>query len=86
MSAISGNLDAARDRLREASPALVVQELDLRPFFTPKTLAAYLSVSERTVRQMLADHRIASYRVEGQRRIDHKDVEAYLAAHREDAA
>jgi excisionase family DNA binding protein len=66
--------------------ALRIVEQDLRPFFTPKTLAAYLSVSERTVRQMLADHRIASYRVEGQRRIDHKDVKTYLAAHRDDAA
>jgi excisionase family DNA binding protein len=66
--------------------ALRIVEQDLRPFFTPKTLAAYLSVSERTVRQMLADHRIASVRVEGQRRIDHKDVEAYLARHRDEAA
>lgn len=66
--------------------SLRIVEQDLRPFFTPKTLAAYLSVSERTVRQMLADHRIASYRVEGQRRIDHKDVENYLAQHRDEAA
>jgi excisionase family DNA binding protein len=65
---------------------LRIVEQDLRPFFTPKTLAAYLSVSERTVRQMLADQRVASYRVEGQRRIDHKDVEAYLARNRSEAA
>lgn len=66
--------------------AMRIAEQNLRPFFTPKTLAAYLSISERTVRQMLADHRIASYRVEGQRRIDLKDVESYLARHRSEAA
>ncbi len=53
-----------------------------RPFFTPKGLADYLSISERTVRQMLADGRIPSYRVEGIRRIDPTDVEAYLARNR----
>jgi excisionase family DNA binding protein len=61
-------------------------EQEMRPFFTPRTLAGYLSISERTVRQMIADRRIASYRVEGQRRIDHKDVESYLARHRSEAA
>lgn len=59
--------------------ALRVAERELQPFFTPKTLAALLSVSERTVRQMLADRRIASVRVEGQRRIMPKDVDDYVA-------
>lgn len=59
---------------------------DRRPFFTPKTLAAYLSISERTVRDMLSKHRIPSYKVEGQRRIDPADVDAYLARHRDNAA
>jgi excisionase family DNA binding protein len=53
-----------------------------RAFFTPKTLAAYLAVSERTVRQMLADAVIPSYRIEGSRRIDPGDVDAYLATRR----
>jgi len=66
--------------------ALRVVKRDLRPFFTPKTLAQYLSISERTVRQMLADGRIESYKVEGQRRIDFADVEAYLARHRHERA
>ncbi|MHB8696313.1 MAG: helix-turn-helix domain-containing protein [Solirubrobacteraceae bacterium] len=55
-----------------------------RAFFTPKTLAAYLALSERTVRQMLADRQIPSYKVAGVRRIDPVDVDAYLAAHRDD--
>ena len=49
-----------------------------RAFFTPKTLAAYLALSERTVRQMLADHVIPSYVIGGARRIDPADVDAYL--------
>lgn len=41
-----------------------------RPFMSPKTLAAYLELSERTVRQMLADGVIPSYLIGGARRID----------------
>lgn len=37
-----------------------VTHLERRAFFTPKTLALYLSVSERTVRSMLASGRIPS--------------------------
>ena len=54
----------------------------LRPFFTPRTLAQYLSVSERTVREMLRTGQLASYRVAGSRRIAAEDVDAYLAEHR----
>jgi excisionase family DNA binding protein len=38
-----------------------VTQLERRAFFTPKTLALYLSVSERAVRSMLASGRIPSY-------------------------
>jgi len=54
----------------------------LRPFFTPRTLAQYLSVSERTVREMVRTGQLASYRVAGSRRIAAEDVDAYLAEHR----
>jgi excisionase family DNA binding protein len=47
-------------------------------FFTPRTLAAYLALSERTVRQLLADSAIPSYRIAGSRRIDPTDVDEYL--------
>jgi excisionase family DNA binding protein len=63
-----------------------VGQATVSPFFTPKTLAAYLNLSERTVRQMLADRAIASYRVAGARRIDKTDVDAYLARHRDERA
>lgn len=60
-----------------SSPAIHV-DTERRPFFTPKTLAAYLALSERTVRQMLADGTIPSYRIAGSRRIDSEDVDSYL--------
>jgi excisionase family DNA binding protein len=41
---------------------------DRRAFFTPRSLAAYLAISERTVRQMLADGRIPSYLIGSARR------------------
>ena len=62
--------------------AIRTVERELRPFFTPKGLAEYLSISERAVRDMLGKRRIPSYKVEGQRRIDPADVEAYLARNR----
>jgi excisionase family DNA binding protein len=64
--------------------ALRIVEVERQPFFTIKQLAAYLNVSERTVRDMLARHRIASYRVEGQRRIALEDVDAYLRRQRDE--
>lgn len=62
--------------------ALTVARPELRPFFTPKTLADYLAISERTVRDMLAKGRIPSYRVEGMRRVAAEDVDRYLAERR----
>ncbi|HYN51971.1 MAG TPA: helix-turn-helix domain-containing protein [Thermoleophilaceae bacterium] len=63
-----------------------ITERERRAFFTPKTLAQYLALSERTVRSMLAAGKIVSYRVEGARRIDPSDVDSYLAQHRERGA
>ena len=40
--------------------AVRVAKQELRPFLTPKTLAEYLSISERTVREMLGKKRIPS--------------------------
>lgn len=62
--------------------AVRIAKQEFCPFFTPKGLAEYLSISERTVRDMLSKQRIPSYKVEGQRRIDPVDVEKYLARNR----
>lgn len=55
----------------------------LRVLFTPKTLAAYLQVSERTVREWVRRGDLPSYKLAGSRRIDPTDVEEFLATHRE---
>jgi excisionase family DNA binding protein len=65
---------------------VTITELERRAFFTPKTLALYLAVSERTVRDMLKRQVLPSYRVEGARRIDPRDVDSYLANRREGRA
>lgn len=75
---------ADRDRrLAEARP-VIVKAPDREPFFTPKTLAQLLQVSERTVRTMLAEHRIASYRVMGQRRVSAEDLRVFLDRNRDE--
>ncbi len=76
-----------RGTLREAHrhPGEIVAVSERRqPFFTPRGLAEYLSVSERTVRAMLAEGKIASYQVEGSRRISAEDVDLYLASRRDE--
>jgi excisionase family DNA binding protein len=68
-------------RIRHPAEVVVLAE-QRRPFFTPRGLAEYLNLSERTVRAMLAEGKIASYMIEGSRRIAADDVDAYLAARR----
>jgi excisionase family DNA binding protein len=55
-----------------------------RPFFTSRQLADYLALSERTVRELLRTGAIPFYKVSGARRIDPADVDAWLAACREE--
>lgn len=57
-----------------------------RPFFTMESLAAYLSLSTRTVRDMLKRGVIPSYKIGGARRIKPEDVDRYLAEHRQEKA
>jgi excisionase family DNA binding protein len=70
-------------RVRQADEVVAVVHAR-RPFFTPRGLAEYLNLSERTVRAMLASGKIASYTIEGSRRIAADDVDAYLAARRDE--
>jgi excisionase family DNA binding protein len=53
-----------------------------RALLTPRGLAEYLSLSERTVRELLRTGELPSYKVAGARRIDPDDVDAWLAARR----
>lgn len=61
-----------------------VRDIEVEQFFTPTSLATYLNLSPRTVRDMLKRRVIASYRVEGARRIAPDDVEQYLASRRDE--
>lgn len=54
-----------------------------RPLYSPKTLAERLAVSERTVRQMLADNVIPSFTVGGARRVEAAAVEEYIRSRQE---
>jgi excisionase family DNA binding protein len=55
-------------------------------FFTERTLAAYLSVSDRTIRNWIRRGELPSYKLGASRRIDPADVEAFLARHRDATA
>ncbi len=59
---------------------------DPRPFYTTRSLAEKLGTTPRTVQTMLASGTIASYKIEGSRRIAPADVDAYLARCREEKA
>lgn len=53
-----------------------------RALLTPRGLAEYLSLSERTVRELLRTGEVPSYKVAGARRVDPDDVDAWLAGRR----
>ena len=61
---------------------VVVDVEPRQPFFTVRGLADYLGLSIRTVRQMLSDGVLPSYRFEGGRRVAASDVDAYVSARR----
>lgn len=55
-----------------------------RPFYTIRSLALRLDVSERMVRKLLHEGQLASYRVGKARRIAPEDVDSFLAERREE--
>jgi excisionase family DNA binding protein len=55
-------------------------------FYTERTLAAYLPVSDRTIRNWIRRGELPSYKLGASRRIDPADVEDFLARHRDVAA
>lgn len=81
------------DALARPSSVMAASEIAIteahderRPFFTPRALALYLAVSERTLRELLRTGEIPSYKIAGTRRIDPADVDAWLARRRHEAA
>jgi excisionase family DNA binding protein len=55
-------------------------------FFTERTLAAYLAVSDRTIRNWIRRGQLPSYKLGAARRIDPADVEDFLVRHRDETA
>jgi excisionase family DNA binding protein len=48
-------------------------------WFTPDSLASYLQVSDRMVRKWVSEGRLRSYKLDGCRRFDPTDVDAFVA-------
>jgi excisionase family DNA binding protein len=59
------------------------ENAERRPWFTPETLANYLQVSQRMVRKWVQQGRLRSYKLDGCRRFDPADVEAFVAQFRD---
>jgi excisionase family DNA binding protein len=55
-------------------------------FLTERSLAAYLAVSDRTIRNWIRRGELPTYKLGAARRIDPADVEDFLARHRDEAA
>jgi excisionase family DNA binding protein len=55
-------------------------------FFTERSLAAYLAVSDRTIRNWIKRGELPSYKLGASRRIDPADVDAFLAQRRDEPA
>lgn len=55
-------------------------------FYTERSLAAYLAVSDRTIRNWIRRGDLSSYKLGAARRIDPADVEDFLARHRDEAS
>lgn len=61
------------------------QAADQSTFFTERTLASYLAVSDRTIRNWIRRGELPSYKLGASRRIDPADVNAFLSQRREEA-
>lgn len=55
-------------------------------FYTERTLADFLAVSDRTVRNWIRRGQLPSYKLGAARRIDPADVETFLARNRDEAS
>ena len=55
-------------------------------FYTERTLAEFLAVSDRTIRNWIRRGDLPTYKLGAARRIDPADVEVFLARHRDEAA
>lgn len=71
-------------------PSLDIGGMERKPahvaFFTERTLASFLAVSDRTIRNWIRRGELPSYKLGASRRIDPADVDDFLARHRDETA
>lgn len=58
-------------------------ETELRAWFTEESLATWLRISDRKVRQWVAEGRLPSYKLDGCRRFHPDDVASFVAQFRD---
>lgn len=61
-----------------------VADADRRPFFTARSLAEYLSVSTKTIRNWTRAGRLPHYRFGDAVRYDPADLDSFVASHRDE--
>jgi excisionase family DNA binding protein len=64
--------------------AALTVKTERQAWFTPETLAAYLQVSDRQVRNWVSEGLLASYKIGSSRRFDPADVDAFVAQFRDE--
>jgi excisionase family DNA binding protein len=71
-------------------PSLDIGGMERKPapvaFFTERTRASSLAVSDRTIRNWIRRGELPSYKLGAARRIDPADVEDFLTRNRDEAA
>lgn len=78
--------DPTRSRAARTASGVTQSQSANRRFFTERTLAAHLAVSDRTIRNWIRCGDLSSYKLGAARRIDPADVEDFLARRRNDCA
>jgi excisionase family DNA binding protein len=73
----------SRSARRLADMSEITIDTQLRPWFTPDTLAAYLHVSDRLIRKWVTEGRLRSYKLDGCRRFSPEDVDLFVAEQRD---
>jgi excisionase family DNA binding protein len=71
-----------RDGANGSGALTVITEREA--WFTPETLAAYLQVSDRQVRNWVNEGLLVSYKIGSSRRFDPTDVDAFVAQFRDE--
>lgn len=84
----AAGMDAGRTGAGHLIPVLGFRGMERKSadggaFFTERSLATYLAVSDRTIRNWIRRGELASYKLGASRRIDPADVDAFLSQRRE---